>query len=452
MILRTAELKRLEELYAMQENQLVILYGRDGCEKEQLIRMFTKNKKRFYYRARQASEQEQNRQMGREIEMQYSVKLQNHTYDEYLTRVRSGDGSKLVVIIDEFQYILRKDMGFMESIQKLKAKELYPGPVMILLCSSSVAWVENNGRELLQSYQKKIDTIMKLENVTFLDVVRNFPDYSTRECMEVYGVLGGVASYLSRWNGGKTLKENICDNILSPSGYLFDAAQEYLAIELRELALYNTILAAIASGRNKLNDLFHYTGFSRAKISVYMKNLMEFEVIEKVESFETGGWENAKKGIYQIKDNYVNFWFRFIYPHLSDLYMCSAEEFYEKYIEPELEEYLSRYFVQVCTEYLGLLNMVGQLPIRIHKMGTWLGKQGNIDIVAQNNIRENIVGLCNWSGPMTWKHFEELEHTMEKAKVKAKYYYLFAATGFDEKLHELAKSDSRYVLIDMKEL
>ena len=55
--------------------------------------------------------------------------------------------------------------------------------------------------------------------------------------------------------------------------------------------------------------------------------------MEKVVSFETGGWENAKKGVYQIKDTFVNFWFKFVYPNISNLYMLSTEEFYDTYIE-----------------------------------------------------------------------------------------------------------------------
>ena len=47
-----------------------------------------------------------------------------------------------MVVIDEFQLIAKKDASFMESIEKLRMKRLYPGPVLILLCSSSVAWVE----------------------------------------------------------------------------------------------------------------------------------------------------------------------------------------------------------------------------------------------------------------------------------------------------------------------
>ena len=453
MIVRTAEIKRLEQLYESSGNQLVVLYGRENSEKEQLLRMFSQNKKSFYYRARQASALEQNRQMGHEIEQQYDVRLQKNTYDEYFTRVRSGDASKLLVIIDEFQYITKKDDAFLESILKLKNKRLYPGPVMILLCSSSIVWVENDAVEKLQPYEKKIDDKIKLKDISFLDVVRCFPEYTTSQCVEVYGVLGGVPGYLSRWNGKKSLKENICRNILSPNGYLFGEAEHYLGMELRELSLYSTILASIAAGNNKLNDLYHQTGFSRAKISVYMKNLMEFEVIEKVVSFETGGWENAKKGVYRIQNTYVNFWFRFIYPHLSDLYMLSPEEFYDRYIEKDLNEYMNRYFIQVCTEYLNLLNLIEKLPIRLHRIGTWVGKQGNIDIIAQNSVRESVVGLCNWSKPeLTMEDCQILIANMKKARISAEYYYLFSATGFGASLVEAAQQDSRYVLIDMKEL
>lgn len=453
MIVRTAEMKQLEQLYAKSGNQLVVLYGRDGCGKEQLLRSLCQNKKFFYYRSRQASEREQLLLMGREIEQKYNIRLQKNTYDEYFTRVKSGDASKLLVVIDEFQYIVKKDPSFLESILKLKKKRLYPGPVMIVLCSSSIVWMEEGAKEKLLPLQRQADQVMKLKDVGFLDVVRHFPEYTTRQSVEVYGVLGGVPSYLLRWDAKKSLKENICENILSPDGFLFREAENYIGIELRELSLYETILAAIAGGKNKLNDLYHYTGFSRAKISVYMKNLMAFEVIEKVVSFDTGGWENAKKGIYGISNTYVNFWFRFVYPHLSDLYLMKPEEFYETYIEAQLQEYLNHCFVQVCTEYLKLLNMVGKLPIQIHRIGTWVGKQGNIDIIAQNSIRESIVGICNWSRPqLTLADCGKLEENMKMAKISAKYYYLFSAAGFEPKLVEAAKTDSRYMLVDMTEL
>ena len=59
-------------------------------------------------------------------------------------------------------------------------------------------------------------------------------------------------------------------------------------------------------------------------------------------------------------------------------------------------------------------------------MGTWIGKTGNIDIIAQNEVRENLVGLCNWEKPqVTMEMCEELFANMKKAKISANYYFLF---------------------------
>ena len=298
-----------------------------------------------------------------------------------------------------------------------------------------------------------IDKKIKLNEVGFLDIVRAFPKYSVEESVTVYGILGGVASYLNRWNQSKSFKQNVCDNILSNKGYLFNEANEFLGSELRELTVYNTILASLASGNEKLNDLYNATGYSRAKISVYLKNLAAFDVIEKVVSFETGGWDNAKKGIYRIRNNYINFYYTFVYPHLSQLYVVSPERFYDTYIKNELDAYLQRYFVNVCQEYLELLNKVGQCTIKIEKMGTWLGKSGTIDVVAQDIVRNNVVGKCNWKNPeLTLKDYENLVESMKKARINAKTIYLFSATAFDKELKDLASGDDSIVLVDMKEL
>lgn len=454
MVVKTAVLKELEEAYKQSGNQLFVLYGRADSEKELLLKAFLQNKKHFYYRSRQAAPAEQRMQMGTEVAARFQVALQKYTYEEYFNRVKSGDPSKLVIVIDEFQYIAKKDAEFIAAILKLKAKRLYPGPVMILLCSSAVAWAEKEMESCLgEDAVKKIDRRIKLSNLNFLEVVRALPEYPVSECIKVYGIIGGVPGYINRWNPKLDLKTNICRLILSRNGYLYGAAESLISASLRELSVYETILANIAAGHDKLNDLYQVTGFSRAKISVYMKNLAAFDIIQKVVSFETGGWENAKKGIYRIRDNYVNFWFHFIYPHQSDLYMMGAEEFYDTYIAPGLDAYLGRYFAEVCMEYMGLLGLVGKLPLKVKKMGTWLGKEGNIDIIAQNEIRQNMVGLCNWDKPeLTVAMCEELQENMKRAKIKSEYYFLFSATEFEPALKELAEQDKRYILVDMNEL
>ncbi len=453
MITRKTEIQELEKYFEGEENHLILLYGREGSEKEDLLRTFAKNKPFFYYRCANASEKQQKELLGKKIEADYDVKLPEYTYEHFFDRIRSGNEKKLVLVFDEFQYLVKKDEEFLSHLIKLKKKQYYPGPVLIILATSSLVWVNKDVPLLPNQFEKQLDAKVMLPDDTFLDVVRHFPKYTTSESVQIYGIIGGVPEYVRRWDGTLSVKENVCKHILSKDGFLFGAAERFIASELRELAVYQTILASLASGNNKLNDLFLDTGFSRAKISVYMKNLMEFEVIEKVVSFETGGWENTKKGVYRISNTFVNFWFHFVYPHLSELYTIEPEKFYEKYIERELDAYLTRYFIDVCSEYLDLLNQIEKLPIKIAKMGTWIGKKGNIDIIAQNHARNSIVSLCNWSGTqISTKMVDELRERMKLAHVSADYLYLFSARGFDMDLSALAKKDDTIVLIDMNEL
>lgn len=453
MIVKATELQKLNQEYQRQDNRIVVFYGNRGCEKEGCLKEFLKDKQYFYYRAKEISASQQRKLFSEEIRQKYQMKLRDETYECCLEKVRSNDGSRLVVVIDEFEYIVKRDAEFFESILKLKAKKLYRGPVMILLCSSSVVWVEQKMPQVLENGMKKIDCIHKISDLNFLDVVRTFSENSVQECVEVYGILGGVPAYLKWWDPKEDKKTNICKQILSPEGRMFGEVQKYLGEELRELSVYNTILTELGAGKRKLNDLYQSTGFPRAKISVYLKNLMELDVIEKVVSFETGGWENTQKGVYQIKNTFINFWFNFIYPHLSDLYIKTPEEFYELYIAGNIEQYLNRYFVQVCMEYMELLNQVGKLPIHISKIGTWVGKQGSIDIIAKNAQRENIVGICNWSEEkMTYERYLKLDELVKQAKITAKRYYFFSAKEFDEELIQKAKEDEKFLLIDMTEL
>ena len=453
MIVRTSQIHSLNENYGTQGNSILLLYGRDGCEKEGLLRIYMQDKKHFYYRARQASAQEQYRQMAAEVERTYDVSLQKGTYNEIFNRIKSGDATKLVVVIDEFQYIVKKAPEFMDALIKLRDKRLYPGPVQIILASSDVAWVEQELRDCLGEHMKKIKETIKLQDLTFLDLVRAYPELSVAEVVKVYGVIGGISSYVSRWNPKADLRTNICRNVLSPYGFLHQQAEQFISLRLRELSVYETILSAIAAGNRKLNDLYHLTGYNRAKISVYLKNLMEIDVIEKADSFETGGERNTQKGLYQICDHYINFWFRFIYPHLSDLYLLKPEEFYDRYIAADIDEYMNRYFVRVCMEYMELMNRVGKLPLQVTKFGTWIGKQGTVDIVAQDAVRNTLVGSCNWSKPMmTAADVLGLEQTLKKARLSPKHIFLFTATAFAPELVELAKKDERFILVDMKQL
>ena len=125
----------------------------------------------------------------------------------------------------------------------------------------------------------------------------------------------------------------------------------------------------------------------------------------------------------------------------------------DTYIEKELDAYLERYFREVCTEYLLILNQMGQLPFTIKRVGTWIGKTGRIDIVAQSEDRRSIIGFCNWDKPMmTMDMCENMAMAMDQARLTSDDYYLFSATDFEPALQSYVVRDPRFKLINMNEL
>lgn len=453
MITRTIELKALQSSYETSGNRIGLIYGSSRSQAREFVEEFCSDKDTLFYRARHASADKQVQMLGKEIENRYGISLSEYTYDECFKRLKSRDGSKLVLVIDEFELIAKKDEEFYKSIKKLKSGKLYPGPVMVILISTTLPWIKRDLEDCFGRDVRRIDLNLELKDLSFLEVVRSLPEYSVKEAVQTYGIVGGVPDYLDRWDSKRTVKENVCALFLDKKGIFFDEAQKYISGELRELSVYNTILSAMATGVEKLNDLFAVTGYSRAKISVYIKNLAIFDVVEKVVSFETGGWNNTKKGVYRISNHLIDFWFRFLYPNLSQLYTMKPEEFYDKYIEPGLDAYLRRYFIDVCKEYLELINRVGKVPVKIIKMGTWVGKNGTIDVVGEDAVRECAVGVTNWDEPqMSYDRYEKLLGDIKKAHISSQVIYLFSATAFDERLIKLADSDPSVVLVDMKEL
>lgn len=450
---RSSETKYLENCYEKEGSQLVILYGRENVGKTSLMLDFCQDKVFSYYQARSCSESEQLHLWARELKEEMKAREILAEFSSIFDAITSVHCKKRVIIIDEFQHLVKNSNRFMGEVIKLIHNTWNNQPALVILCSSSIGWVENSMVSRIGASAYEINGFLKIKELNFLDLVRRFQKYSTEQCVEVYAILGGVPGLWRYWNQSLGIRENICKCILKNGMYLREEGSRYVSEELRETAVYHTILEAIASGKQKLNSLYNHTGYSRAKISVYLKNLMELEIVEKVYSYDTEGKENTQKGLYRIKNHYVHFWFRYIFPNLSKLELMSETEVYDKYIAPTLKTYISSYFTKICMEYLDLLNQADKLEIRYEKYGSWYGKVGTIDIIAEDNSGKTIAGICNWErNLMTYEDYEWLLFSTTQAKIKVNYYYLFTVGGFDEKLTLEAKVKGNIHLIDLSQL
>ena len=420
---RWAEKKYLEQFYNTEGNQVVVVYGGHGIGKTALVRDFCTDKPYGYHLAASGSERQQRYDWARELEEE-GLELPDYpTYTQIWETQTRIITHKKVMIIDEFQNLVKNSDTFMDELIFFVKKEQSQQSLLVILCSSTVGWVENAMVPRIGHAALDLSGLLKLKPLPFRLLREQYPSYDIKDCVALYGITGGIPAYWKEFDPKRNLRENICNAILSPSGALFYEAPRLVGEELRELAVYNTILSALAEGRHKLNELYLHTGFSRAKISVYLRNLMELEIAEKIFSYDTDGRANTQKGIYRIRNPFVRFYYTFLYPHLGKLDTMDPGEFYDRYVGKYLSAYGDSCFRDVCLEYMEM-----QHPLS--KRGIWQGKTGCIDIVAVDGEGHTIVALCSFSRLVTSAEYEQFLLCLKKAKLEPEEILIFGGEGF----------------------
>jgi AAA+ ATPase superfamily predicted ATPase len=444
---RVAELKLLEEQYASIGSNLVILYGRKGMGKTSLLTEFLSGKKAAYYYEGMECEDHLQFQLLRQQLFKGEESAPTLDNARLFSEMITEEAEKVVLVLDEFHYILKNGSSILEALQLLG----HPNKtVMIVLCSSSIRWVENEMLESLSGYASYITAYMKLKDFTFVDFVNRFPVSSVETCIYINSILGGIPEYLDAWQESQSVKDNIKTILLNKNSGLNNAPQQFLKLELREPAVYNTILYYLAMGNRKLNELHARTGYSRAKISVYIKNLIQLDIVEKLVPLGDEGRENAQKGLYRIKDNFLCFWYRFVFPNTSELMLGRIDKVYDQCIAPYLDQYIGEYFADVCTEFLKLMNLHNRLPANFMWWDRWYGKNGTIDIMAQSADKKTLIGRCLWDEANVMpQDYLSLLALAEEAKVIPDYCYLFSKKGFSDELRQMTEGRDDIHLIGL---
>ncbi|MBR1931980.1 MAG: ATP-binding protein [Lachnospiraceae bacterium] len=425
---RTAELKFLEHYYEQDGSRILVVYGQRGVGKTALLRKFTEKKVSVTYVARSCSDREQRYQWACELESN-GVEIAGYPeYSEIFQQISSEfHEKKLVFVIDEFHYIAKNNAAFLEQLVDYMnhASEA----ILFVLCTSAAGWVENSMVGRFGSAALSISGLLKVREMHFEEIVKCFPGFDKKAYIENYAVLGGMPGLWNCFTPEWNTRDNIIQNVLTKESRLYNELSTFMFEELRELAVYNTILAAMARGCNKLNDIHRHTGFSRAKISVYLKNLMELELVEKVFSFDLDDRGDTQKGIYRISNPFVRFYFRFLFPNGTLLKELEPEAFYRAAVEAVFPEYVEEAYRRICREEIGSISK---------SVGEWLGKAGTLDVVSRERDGSMVVANCSYSRQMGIEDYEWLTYCAAKAKISNAVLCLYSEVGFDAKLQQIA--------------
>ena len=451
---RSSEIEYLKKIFNSNEGSLVTLYGRGGVGTSTVWHEFVKDKKYVYIKCPKASSKQINFLIAGDLSLKgFEFSDEFPSFSTILDSLSDKYKlDKFVLVLDDFENCFKADDSYIDilfSYIKLNKKD---NRFMCLLVSHDTRYVENIFVSKIGKNALSIDGFLKIQPVSFIDLVMFFNTEDTSKCMDFYALLGGNIAFYKYFDINKTLKENIIKTFLNSDSVFRRAGNDVVLEYLREVNVYGTILYCLANGHNKLNDIFLHTGFSRAKISVYLKNLMSLDTVEKVSSFDTPGNENTMKGVYRISNPIVNFWYKFIYPHESYLELMSPEKFYDTFINDNIPDFLKDSLPLICKEYLNLLNKKHGLPIKVSKSGEWVGKAGTIHYIGRDAHGNILAAYCALGNDqMNYSEFEWFDYCLKEAKVKADDIYLFSKRGFDEDLNEMLW-DREVTYVDIRNL
>ena len=477
---REQEIKFFEDKYNAPGGQLVVLYGRRRVGKTELLHKFCEDKPHVFYSCRELSDTKQHaafmermQKSGVPTSKYSSAFIAWESAFESILELPS-DGKKKLLIIDEFPYMCKGNSSIPSILQILWDENLKNQDVMIVLCGSAMSFIEKKILSEKKPLYGRATGIYKMNELPFDDAIKFFPDYSDEDKMLAYAILGGIPHYLRQFDPALSLRENIIKNVLTKGCALYNEVEFLIRQELREPAFYNTVIEAIALGNTQLNDIYMKTQLDKAKISVYLKNLMELQILERKFSVLSGDKEQATstRGLYRITDNFFRFWFSFMSPNLSDLETGDADGVFTYAVQPQLNDFASSIFETVCRAFIRKKNRLGELPFRVSKLGRWWGKlnqtvptatgkekiisfDSEIDILAVDAKSKNyILGECKFHN--SEMDVANLDHLKEKSSVAKKgaaiQYALFSKSSFTKGLTEQASKDENIKLFSLSDV
>jgi AAA+ ATPase superfamily predicted ATPase len=350
---RQREISVLEELADSGLPELFVLYGRRRVGKTELLQQFCQGRRSVYFLAAQVREKDNLRAFrdalkdGLGDELAGAVDFPDWYAALSFAAERAGK-DRLVLILDEFPYLCETSKGLPSQIQRFWDTRGKKSSLMLVLCGSQVSFMEEEVLAERSPLFGRRTGQRRLEPLEPADTLAFFPQWSVRDRILAFGILGGMPAYLRRFDDGRSLKENIFRDILRPEGYLFDEVQFLLKSELTNPATYNSILASVARGANRVGDIALDVGVDSTTANKYLHVLRELRLVEREIPVTDPDPLRSRRGTYRIADRFLAFHFRHVQPHLSLIHADRGARVLEEFIEPDLP----RIFDEACTDFM----------------------------------------------------------------------------------------------------
>ena len=385
---RAKEKEFLAKLRQKHEKQMIVVYGRRRIGKTMLLKHVFPDAKYLFVDTRSKET----------LLKDFSGQIFDGVFgnwEVFFKHLLSNNG---IVIIDEFQNFLRVDNSVFSVLQKVW--DDLDSKVLLILCGSYTGMMKHIFLDYKEPLFGRSAYQINLKEFDFIETAKmlNSFGYDTDEIIERYSVFGGIPKYLwylKNKEDFKTQLQNLFFDELAP---LREEGKNLLIGEFgSEHRGYFSILEKIGCFDKEIGEIVDKTGMERTKVMKYISELADYYgIIEKVEN-KLGA---SKRGIrYRIKDNFLNFLFKYIYSNQDKIEFNPEYAF--NFAVKNINEFTGRIFEEIIKSVIPNLFKAGLIPFLPETIGKHWGKIPHskeiyeIDIAGESKDAVLLIE-CKW--------------------------------------------------------
>ena len=384
---RKSELADLQEIRERSEEvaQFTVVTGRRRVGKTSLVVKSLEGETFVYLFVERKSEKDLCETFTREINAKLGdvvLGVPERFEDVFGALMKLAATRHLNVVIDEFQEFRKINVGIFSSIQKIW--DLHKGRARInLIVTGSVNTLMvklfRNKRAALYGRETSFMVVEPFATDVLKEIMSVYhPGYRAEDLLALWTFTGGVAKYVELLIDSKSwTRESMIREIIRANSLFLDEGRAVLVEEFdKEYGVYFSVLCAIARGKTSRNEIEQAVG---RQVGGYLARLEEdYALIRKHQPLFAK--TAAKTARYELNDNFLVFWFRFMYRYSYILELKGYEQLreivrrdYPVLSGHALEEYFRRKFAES-----------GQWT----RIGSWWDRKGEneLDILAENEL------------------------------------------------------------------
>lgn len=294
-----------------------------------------------------------------------------------------------ILVLDEFSFLLSEDFSIESSLAVAIDRYKSKSHIHLIISGSYVGLMEKMISKDSHSYGR-FNHIILLRPFDYYMSSMFYPNYSLEDKIMLYSVFGGVPYFNSLIDTNKGALENIFDLVIKADSICEHEISETVMAETSKVPMLNELLLSIIRGKQKYTDissLFESQGKSRP--DYFLEKLIDMDFIVKKTPINEKS--NKKKIRYCIKDNLIDFYYRYLFIAKNKELRREPEFFYNSFIKDDfLEKYIPQKFESIAKDFLLRMNVKGKINPVFFDIGEYYydnpkeGVNRQLDIVTED--------------------------------------------------------------------